>query len=60
MQRREARERARVLRVVELVVGAGLLVALPRGIQVFGNYRILLGHRYYDSQSATAGVRAEF
>ena len=41
-------------------VSAGLLFALPHGIQTFANYRILLGNEYFDSQFATAGIRVEF
>ena len=41
-------------------ISAGLLVALPQSIQVFGNYRTLQGHDFVDSYSATAGFRVEF
>ena len=37
----------------------GASLVLPRGIQLFALYHTLLGHRYFDTQGVTAGVRIE-
>lgn len=42
------------------VINAGVVAYLPNDFQVFCNYRTLLGHRYYDSNAATVGLRVSF
>lgn len=38
---------------------AGLLFALPKGIQAFVNFRTLLGHNFLDNHAETIGMRYE-
>jgi len=42
------------------VINAGVVAYLPNYFQVFCNYRRLLGNRYYDSNTATVGLRVSF
>ena len=40
-----------------VVVGAGVVLTLPNGVQPFANFRTLLGHRYFDNYVGTVGLR---
>ncbi len=42
------------------VLSAGIVASLPNGIQLFGSYRTLLGHRLFDSNTGTLGFRMTF
>jgi len=41
-------------------LSAGVSAVLPHNIQAFVNYRILVGHDFYDNQVGTAGLRVTF
>ena len=41
-------------------VNAGIVAVLPNGSQVFGNYRTMLGHDFFDSHAGTIGIRLLF
>ncbi|CAG0978043.1 Lipase 1 [Geobacteraceae bacterium] len=43
-----------------LEINAGVVAVLPNDLQVFANYRTLVGHSYYDSHTATVGLRMSF
>lgn len=40
-------------------INAGVVVVLPYGIQAFGNYNTLVGHRYFDTHTGTLGLRVD-
>jgi outer membrane autotransporter protein len=41
-------------------ITAGVVAVLPRGLQVFGQFRTLVGHKFFDSVGGSVGVRTEF
>jgi uncharacterized protein YhjY with autotransporter beta-barrel domain len=43
-----------------LEINAGVVVVLPNGLQVFGNYRTIVGNSIFDSQAGTIGLRVAF
>lgn len=43
-----------------LEINAGLSAVFAHGVQAFINYRTIAGHSYFNSHSASVGVRVEF
>ncbi len=41
-------------------LNTGVMFVLPKGTQVFAEYRTLLGHKFFDNYSFSAGLRKEF
>lgn len=41
-------------------INAGVAAALPNGIQLFGNYRTMVGHSFFDSRAGTIMLRYAF
>jgi outer membrane autotransporter protein len=41
-------------------INAGVVTALPNGLQLFGNYRTIVGHSFFDSHAGTIGLRFSF
>jgi outer membrane autotransporter protein len=41
-------------------INAGVVTALPNGLQLFGNYRTIVGHSFFDSHTGTIGLRYSF
>jgi uncharacterized protein YhjY with autotransporter beta-barrel domain len=41
-------------------INAGLVFTMPRGFQIFGNYRTITNHSIFDARAGTVGVRYDF
>ncbi|MDH5669093.1 MAG: autotransporter outer membrane beta-barrel domain-containing protein, partial [Nitrospira sp.] len=41
-------------------INAGVSAALPHGLQSYVNYRVLVGHSFFDSHAGMIGLRYTF
>lgn len=41
-------------------INAGVAAALPSGVQMFANYRTMVGHSFFESHAGTIGLRVPF
>jgi hypothetical protein len=43
-----------------MIWGAGVVTALPHGVQLFADFEQIAAHRYLSSWTATGGLRLKF